>query len=408
MNKVAVWLVGGLSLLGSVYLLVGWYEWGYEPTLPQADLASQAWVTASEERTVQQDRSVTGSSETAILTGTVMDPQARKGESLPTSQNEQAPIEGVTNLKAQKEDFEDQILNVDSSLTPDWSVEALIEQEFVGKGLELEAIEATNPVYTRYRISYLSNEMRVSGIMNIPQGEGPFPLVILNHGYIDPVVYTVGRGLKREQDYLARNGYAVLHTDYRNHGLSDRDPRLEENYIFRSYFYAIDAIGAVLAVEQRGDPRIDTESVGMLGHSMGGGVTMHAMIAQPELIDAAILYAPVHSNEYYNFHRWRGDDLSDEERQARSDQIGDLDQVATFAPYSAARQFARVQTPIQIYHGTQDESVPYRWSEDTLTTLQRNDKPVELITYTWGRHEFIAYWPAFMEGVVAFLDEELK
>jgi hypothetical protein len=29
--------------------------------------------------------------------------------------------------------------------------------------------------------------------------------VILNHGYIDPAIYTNGRGLKREQDYLARN-----------------------------------------------------------------------------------------------------------------------------------------------------------------------------------------------------------
>lgn len=40
--------------------------------------------------------------------------------------------------------------------------------------------------------------------MNIPKGDGSYPLVILNHGHIDTDIYTLGRGLKREQDYLAR------------------------------------------------------------------------------------------------------------------------------------------------------------------------------------------------------------
>ena len=88
--------------------------------------------------------------------------------------------------------------------------------------------------------------------------------MILNHGYIDPAVYTVGRGLKREQDYLARNGYVVLHTDYRNHGLSDDSPELVDAYYFRSYFYGTDSINAILAVQQLQDPKIDTENVAML------------------------------------------------------------------------------------------------------------------------------------------------
>jgi hypothetical protein len=33
--------------------------------------------------------------------------------------------------------------------------------------------------------------------MNIPKWEGDFPLLILNHGYLDTRVYTNGRGLKR-------------------------------------------------------------------------------------------------------------------------------------------------------------------------------------------------------------------
>ncbi|GAA3803846.1 hypothetical protein GCM10023083_43720 [Streptomyces phyllanthi] len=42
-----------------------------------------------------------------------------------------------------------------------------------------------------------------------PRRRLPPPLA---HGYVDPAVYTTGRGPAREQP--ARNGYAVLHTDY--------------------------------------------------------------------------------------------------------------------------------------------------------------------------------------------------
>ena len=50
-----------------------------------------------------------------------------------------------------------------------------------------------------------------------PTGKGPFPAVVLNHGYIEPSIYVTGQGLAREQDYLARAGFVVLHTDYRGH-----------------------------------------------------------------------------------------------------------------------------------------------------------------------------------------------
>ena len=44
-------------------------------------------------------------------------------------------------------------------------------------------------------------------------------------------------------------------------------------------------------------PGVDAERVGMLGHSMGGGVTLNALTAMPGLVDAAVLFAPV-SGDY--------------------------------------------------------------------------------------------------------------
>ena len=57
-----------------------------------------------------------------------------------------------------------------------------------------------------------------------PKGPGPFPGIVLNHGYIEPSYYVTGQGLAREQDWLARAGFVVLHTDYRGHAASDPVP----------------------------------------------------------------------------------------------------------------------------------------------------------------------------------------
>ena len=103
----------------------------------------------------------------------------------------------------------------------------------------------------------------------MPDGKGPFPAVVLNHGYIEPSIYVTGQGLMREQDYLARAGFVVLHTDYRGHAgvrpgdaAEPRDPaRLHARH---------DQRGAVAEDARR---YVDPDQVAMLGRSMGGGVT---------------------------------------------------------------------------------------------------------------------------------------
>ena len=87
--------------------------------------------------------------------------------------------------------------------------------------------------YTSYDVTYRSRSTtprgeeayRISGVLNVPTGRGPFPAVVLAHGYIDPAVYVRGQGMTRERGYLAARGYIALHVDYRNHAESDDDPR---------------------------------------------------------------------------------------------------------------------------------------------------------------------------------------
>jgi dipeptidyl aminopeptidase/acylaminoacyl peptidase len=305
--------------------------------------------------------------------------------------------------------------NIDQEQEVDTPLPDYLQGNFQWTGFVFENVLEQQNAYTRYQISYLSEWLRISGIMNIPVGDGPFPLLILNHGYIDPAVYTNGRGLKREQDYLARQWFAVLHTDYRNHAFSDRDEDLlTTDAHLRTKKYWTDAIHAVLAVQEAikwWDERlrgVDAERVWMLGHSMWGGVTMYALVAYPWLVDAAVLYAPVHSNEYYNFNRWLRQRLDGAWYNDLQERLWPLDQMETFTEISPETYFARVAAPIQIYFWTADDSCPVERGREIRDALVEQEKEVELIEYPWEKHEFTTEWTSFMRGMSTFFGENLR
>lgn len=275
-----------------------------------------------------------------------------------------------------------------------------------GTGLTLEKVLADNAAYTRYSIYYYSNKTKVSGIMNIPKGGGPFPLLILNHGYIDPKVYTQGRGLKREQDYLARRGFAVLHTDYRGHGPSDPNPD-PTDIADGAIGYSMDSANAVLAVREANLPGVDASKVGMLGHSMGGGVTMNIATSRPDLIDAVVLYAPVNGDAWQNFLRWRAD--SDEAaRETLAALKTRAENQSGWDAISYATRLANTDDPIVLFHGTNDKDVPIAWSDALHEKLQSLGKEIDYTVYRGEGHEFGTYWNDFMAKTADFFGRTLR
>ena len=274
-----------------------------------------------------------------------------------------------------------------------------------GTDLTLDSVLDDNSAYVRHAISYRSNGVKVTGILNIPKGQGPFPLVVLNHGYIDPAIYTQGRGLKREQDYLARQGFAVLHTDYRGHAGGDENPDKSEVYD-AGIGYSMDSANAVLAVRRAKLPQIDASKVGMLGHSMGGGVTMNLLTSRQEVIDAAVLYAPVSPHAWMNFTRWR--DRTNRDNRTR-EVLGSIEeQPKHWEAISAASRLQHIRHPILLFHGTNDKDVPYYWAGTLSVELKQAGKEHEFIAYERESHEFGPQWGDFMQKTAEFFRKHLN
>lgn len=265
-----------------------------------------------------------------------------------------------------------------------------------------DVLDETNH-YTRYAVTYRSSGLSISGIMNVPNGEGPFPVLILAHGYVEPEEYTSGQGLAREQDFLARRGYVVLHTDYRNHASSDPDPDAELNLRLG---YAEDVINAVHAVRKSPLPYLDKERVGLLGRSMGGGVVYNALVAAPGLVDAAVVYAPVSSKTADNFNRWQRDSAVGD---AILTEYGEPAHNPAFWYDASPRQFFnRITEPVLIHHGTADDTCPIKWSRTTVEALTSAGVNAELVVYDGEAHTFNAQWQTSIERTERFFAEHLN
>lgn len=294
--------------------------------------------------------------------------------------------------------------NAQPSQPHELSIPALFDYMPTGRDLQLGAVQDDNNSYTRYTISYRSDDLRISGILNIPKGTGPFPVLFLNHGYIDPSEYTNGRGLRREQDYFARHGFAVLHSDYRCHAQSDCPGG---NRVTQRLGYVRDVINAVAAVKYSGDSRLSTTSFGMLGHSMGGGITQRLVVSQPELIDAAVLYAPVSMDEAASFERYTS--RRPEEARAVIDAYGAPSSNPDFWNNLSAKTFLdRITVPLLFFQGTADTSVEKSWTDESVQMLKAAKKNVDYVIYDGQPHEFTTQWEDFMRRSVDFFRQNLK
>jgi uncharacterized protein len=284
------------------------------------------------------------------------------------------------------------------------SIPALMTKRYDGGGLRLGRVLLRTSDYTRRTVSYRSGDLRISGILNLPHGRGPFPVLVLLHGHIDTSIYVTGQGLMREQDYLARRGYAVLHTDYRNHASSDDDPSAERGLRLG---YTEDTVNAVLAVRESGIARLDGERVGLLGRSMGGGVTYNTLVAQPGLVQAAVVFAPVSSRTKDNFNRWIRGDRSELAAEIVARHGSPEGNPRFWREVSPRTYFDRVTEPLLIHHGTSDDSCPIRWTRATYDALRDNGKAAKLFVYDGEEHAFGPQWPLSMQRTVRFLDRHL-
>ena len=293
------------------------------------------------------------------------------------------------------------------------SVPALAEQRHRGDRLRLGTVRERTPQYTSYDVTYRSRtatargeeSYRISGVLNVPTGRGPFPAVVLAHGYIDPAYYVRGQGMTRERGYLAARGYAALHVDYRNHAESDDDPAYQTRMRLG---YSADVVNAVKALRTSDRVPVDDDRIALFGRSMGGGVVLKALVAEPGLVQAAAPWASVSSLESQNYDQFIRPDPGDAGlRDVLARRHGTPEEAPRFWRDNSSRPFfGAITEPVLLVHGRSDDTCPPSWAAATHAALQRAGVDAQLAWYDDG-HAFGPAFTAAMDRTVRFFDRHL-
>jgi len=256
-----------------------------------------------------------------------------------------------------------------------------------------------NSAYSRYLIAYPSDGLRITGLMNVPAGDGPFPVIILNHPYYDPASYVPGDGTQLFADAFARQGYLTLTPDYRIYGGSDPGPDP-----YRTGF-AVDLVNLIVSVKSL--PQARADDIGLWGHSMGGGVALEALVITPPGLRAAVLLAPMSGDFAENYaaivtargNAPLGPDWT----------IAPQDDPQAYQQLSPINYLPYVGVPVQIHHGQSDQVVPPAWSVQLAQAFTDAGKDAALYLYPGAGHSFYnSDWNLCVARTLEFFDSILK
>ena len=101
------------------------------------------------------------------------------------------------------------------------TIEGLRRHEYQSGEIRIRETLGETEFYISYLIEYPSDGLTITGVMQIPRGEGPFPVIVMNHGFFSRRVFNSGDGTDRASAFLNQYGYITLASDYRTWGNSE-------------------------------------------------------------------------------------------------------------------------------------------------------------------------------------------
>ncbi|HWA51805.1 MAG TPA: prolyl oligopeptidase family serine peptidase [Patescibacteria group bacterium] len=241
---------------------------------------------------------------------------------------------------------------------------------------------------------------KTSGLINIPKGEGKYPLVIMIRGYVPTEQYFTGNGTINGSYFFAKNGFITVAPDFLGYGDSDK----ESSNVFESRFQTYTTVMAVLkSVGQI--PNWDGKNIFIWAHSNGGQIALTTLeitgVNYP-----TVLWAPVSSS--FPFDILYYSDEADDQGKSLRKELSTFEDVYNTDLYSLNNYLDKIKAPIQLDQGTADDSVPVDWSDNLADNLKKQGLPVVYNKYPGADHMMTPLWNTVIQKDLEYFTKNLK
>ena len=353
------------------------------PTPPLPDLAAVAYPTPPTPTAIAPPSPSPSPSPTASPTPTVT-PTATAAPATPTPSRTPRPVS-------------------QADLAEPIFIESLRRKPPHAGDIELLSVWEERPAFIRFTMRYLSEGQRVTGYINIPRGSGPFPVIVMNHGYFLQERYTPGMGTLREADYLAERGYVVAVPDFRSYAGSDAGVDGGGHF---GLDWVYDSLNLMDAVKRL--PTVDPTRLGVWGHSTGGLNALQATVTRTDIRATVVVstMSPDMTQTLVFLRAWRPWVADEVVRHFGTPQA----KPDTWARMSPIHYLADASGPVQVHHGLADEEVTPQFSARLWAAMQAAGTPGEVYTYPGVGHLWQQpdAWRLMMDRTAAFYDRYLK
>ncbi len=288
-------------------------------------------------------------------------------------------------------------------------------QNYPGSDIKIEEKLPDGSNYKRFIVSFYSGDLKEYAYLTIPKMTKPyggFPVIIFNHGYQIPKLYTPEGNYIAYMDALAKAGYIIFKPDFRGNGKSQGSPG-------SSYFspnYTIDDLNAISSIKKYKDA--NPNKVGIWGHSMGGNITLRVAEISPD-IKAAVIWGGVVGSYSDILYNWQN--RVSYKPAALDLSLRNLGSQSLLAAYGTPAQNPRfwnsidpamnlsfISAPFQIHAGLSDNQVPPDFFFSFYEKMKNAKKTVEYYEYPGANHDINQSFPAAMKRTIIFFDRYLK
>jgi uncharacterized protein len=276
-----------------------------------------------------------------------------------------------------------------------YTIDYLRQRSYGGGTIEIVNTIEVSDQFTRTLIRYSSDDLTMYGFMNIPAGDGSGPVIIMLHGLGDSGSFNTLSFRSDIADALTQQGFIVIHPIMRGYPPSESGDNM-----FRVGM-AIDLLNLIELIKtQGGQPgaleKAMPDKIGLLGQSLGGNVALRVLTISPD-VKAAVLYSSLSGNELRNSQQLYKISLEPHFQN----ELNILPSL--LLNISPVYYYGNINAPIQLHHGTADETVPISWAQETCSLLSAAGRNIDCIYHEGAGHVFINEIKAeFLEEMISF------
>lgn len=274
-----------------------------------------------------------------------------------------------------------------------YSIENLSNTEFKPSEIKIE---------DKNLFSFMVDSKKVTGRITIPEGKGPFPLIVMFRGYVDPEIYYTGLGTKNAADYFTKNGYITIAPDFLGYAGSD----IEASDVFESRFQTYTtAITLLKSLDHKNIQPFNYSQVFIWGHSNGGQVALTALEATG-VNYPTVLWAPVTKIFPYSILYFT--DEADDHGKFLRKELAKFEEAYDVEKFTLVNYLDKIKAPIQLHQGTNDDAVPYKWNDEFTKKLKGLKINVDYIKYIGADHNLNPNWNEASQTSLEFFNKYLK